>query len=76
MEFSTASWTPGRPGGMAKWLRPLAVLPGDLGLIPNTHMAEDPKPFLETTGTTCMWCVDIHAGKTPIIKDKEKNSQV
>lgn len=69
---------------MVQWLRALTVaLPEVQGLIPDTHMEAHHHlwlqssrlwcPLLPSTGTECMWCIDVHAGKIPHTQNKGKN---
>lgn len=56
---------------MALWLRALADLTEDLGLVLSTYMVthnclrtELQFHFLAAVGTVCMWFTNIHADKT------------
>ena len=63
---------------MAQQLRALAALPEDQGSIPSTHMGGSQScvslvpgessafPLVPSSGTACMWHIDVHAGKTLI----------
>ena len=61
---------------MAQQLRSLAAFPGDLGLVPSTHMAMNNSlelqfqgircPLLASVETACTWCTYVHASKTQV----------
>lgn len=66
---------------MAQWLRELAVLLGDTGLIPSTHMAAHDQcnssylmPLLTSEGTMCGTQINMQ-GKHPYILDKNEKLQ-